>query len=172
MQEAVIRLGVPGDLTSLVRIYNHYVENSHVTFDTKPFDVAERTPWLARFGPTGPYQLFVAESASRAVGYACSTPFKEKPAYSISVETTVYLDPECVGRGLGRRLCEALLEALGRTEVHGAYAAIALPNPASIALHERLGFRAVGTLQEVGRKFGKLWSVAWYERRLGSAGES
>jgi phosphinothricin acetyltransferase len=136
-----------------------------VTFDIEALEVEQREGWFDQFTTIGPHQLFVACNPGRVVGYACSTPFKSKAAYDISVETAVYLEPESIRAGLGRRLYTTLLEALRGAQVHGAYAAIALPNPASVALHERLGFRYVGTLHEVGRKFGKLWSVAWYERR-------
>ena len=93
-------------------------------------------------------------------------PFKKKAAYAVAVETSVYLHPDAAGQGLGERLYRALLSALEPTEVLGAYAIIALPNPRSIRLHERLGFRRVGTLTDVGKKFGRLVSVAYFELRL------
>jgi phosphinothricin acetyltransferase len=161
-----IRVGRPDDLPRLVEIYNHYVESSHVTFDTTRFQAAEREPWFGQFQAAGRYRLWVAADAQRILGYACSTPFKPKSAYAISVETTIYMDAGRCGAGVGTRLYRVLLESLTGCDIHGAYGAIALPNPASEALHRRLGFRPVGTLQEVGRKFDKLWSVAWYEKRI------
>lgn len=163
----VIRPGRHEDLSSLVRIYNHYVSSSHVTFDTQPFSVEEREPWFGQFASSGPYRLVVAERAGEVIGYASSTPFKDKAAYAISVETAIYLDPECLGLGVAYRLYTVLLESLESEDVHRAYAAIALPNPASVSVHEKLGFEHVGTLTQAGRKFGKLWDIAIWEKRIG-----
>ena len=99
------------------------------------------------------------------VGYASSTSFKPRPAYSTSVETTVYLDREQTGNGFGRLLYGDLLEQLIHEEsVHRAYGGVALPNPASVALHQRLGFVHVASYHEVGYKFGKYWDVDWFEK--------
>jgi len=87
--------------------------------------------------------------------------------YDTSIETSVYLVPESVGRGAGSRLYEELFKALEGEAVHRAYAGIALPNPASIALHERFGFKRVAHFTEQGRKFERYWDVAWYEKPLG-----
>ena len=91
---------------------------------------------------------------------------EDRAAYDVAVETSVYLAPDACGRGLGRRLYEALFDELDGAGLHGAYGGIALPNDASVRLHEALGFRRVGIYEEVGRKFGRYWSVAWYEKRL------
>jgi len=159
-----IRPADPRDFPAVLAIYNHYIVHSHVTFDVRPFDSSEREVWFAQFAGTGRSRLFVADDAPGLAGYACSTPFRPKPAYGTSVETTVYVHPECTGRGIGRLLYEPLLQALGTEDVHRAYAVIVLPNPASIRLHVELGFRLAATLREVGRKFGKYWDVSWYER--------
>src|SRR5436305_492982 len=107
------------------------------------------------------------EADGRVLGYATSSEFKDKGAYDPSVETSVYLREDAAGRGVGGLLYEALFAALANEDVHRAYAGIALPNPASIALHERFGFRKVAHFTEVGRKFGQWWDVAWYERPVG-----
>ncbi len=168
---AEIRGGEARDLDALVRIYNHYVETTHVTFDTEPFTAESRRPWLDGFAASGRHRLLVAELGGRVVGYASSRPFKEKAAYASSVETSVYLEPASTGRGLGGPLYRRLL-ALIEVEpgVHRAYAGIALPNAASIALHERLGFRLAGTYREVGFKLGRYWDVSWYERDVSGPG--
>lgn len=85
--------------------------------------------------------------------------------YGTSVEVSVYLTPDAAGHGIGTRLYDALFTALATEDVHRAYAGIALPNAASVRLHERFGFAHVGTYGEVGRKFGRYWDVAWYEKR-------
>ena len=148
-----IRPARPDDLEQLVRILNHYILESHVTFDTEPFDVDARDAWFRTFKATGRYRLFVADDKGMVAGYASSVPLRNKPAYDTSVETSIYLDPEHTGRGIGIRLYRALLEALEEEVVHRAYAGIALPNPGSVSLHEALGFRHVGTFyREVFRR--------------------
>ncbi len=162
-----IRPAETGDLNRLVEIYNHYITETHVTFDTNPFAVGERTQWFTQFSASGPLRLLVTEVDGDVVGYASSSPFKPKPGYSTSVETTIYLDPEHTGKGLGRPLYSRLLEELrGEDSLHRAYGGVALPNPASIALHEQLGFVQVATYHEVGYKLGKFWDVSWYEKDL------
>jgi phosphinothricin acetyltransferase len=166
MASPEIRPGRVEDLDQLVRILNHYIVNSHVTFDTEPFDVTAREVWFRTFKPTGRYRLFVADDEGTVAGYASSVPLRAKPAYDTSVETSIYLDPDHTGRGLGIRLYRALLDALEHEDVHRAYAGIALPNPGSVSLHEALGFRHVGTFDEAGRKLDRYWSMGWWERHF------
>ncbi|MEU8944606.1 N-acetyltransferase family protein [Streptomyces sp. NPDC048489] len=111
-------------------------------------------------GPAG------AGPAGRILGYATSSGFRPKAAYATSVEVSVYLAPGAGGRGVGTLLYEALFRALAGEDLHRAYAGVAQPNEASVRLHERFGFRHVGTYREVGRKFGRYWDVAWYEKDL------
>ncbi|MFJ5777886.1 GNAT family N-acetyltransferase [Streptomyces sp. NPDC093094] len=166
--EVQVRPGVEGDLQALTDIYNHYVRETPVTFDTGALTVRERRSWLLSHPEDGPYRLMVAQDtgSQRILGYATSSPFRVKPAYSTSVEVSVYLAPQAVGRGVGTLLYKALFEALAGEDLHRAYAGVAQPNEASVRLHERFGFRHVGTYREVGRKFGRYWDVAWYEKEL------
>ncbi len=166
MDDITIRHCAPGYYDAVVDIYNHYIENSHATFDTRPYSIGERAPWFSQFSESGPNQLLVAERNGTVLGFCCSTPFNLRAAYDISVETTVYLAAEEIGQGIGKRLYEVLLQELSGIGLHGAYAGIALPNDASVNLHAALGFRKVGVYEEVGYKFGKYWSVAWYELRI------
>jgi phosphinothricin acetyltransferase len=162
-----IRRAEIDDLVTLTRIINHYVATSHITFETEPFTVAGRVEWFEHFAPTGPHQLLVAQMSEGVVGFASSSTFRSKPAYRTSVETTVYLDPEFQGRGVGTALYAALFDALRKEpQVHRAYGVIAQPNPASVALHRRLGFRLLGTLSEAGLKFGRYWDVSLYEKSV------
>ncbi|WP_033285687.1 GNAT family N-acetyltransferase [Streptomyces sp. NRRL F-525] len=170
--EVQVRPGVESDLDALTDIYNHYVRETPITFDTVPFAPEERRPWLLSHPEDGPYRLKVAVdgtfqgNSQRILGYATSSPYRAKPAYSTSVEVTIYLAPDAGGRGIGTLLYKALFESLADEDVHRAYAGIAQPNEASTRLHERFGFRYVGTYGEVGRKFGRYWDVAWYEKEL------
>ena len=164
---ALIRHAKDGDLDPLVRIYNHYIENTSVTFDTTPFSIPERIAWFTSFSEDGPHRLLVAEDDSEMLGFASSSPFKGRPAYDTSVETSIYLDPGVIGHGVGTALFAALLELLTADErLHRAYGGITLPNAASIALYEKFGFELVGTFREVGYKFDKYCDVAWFEKNL------
>lgn len=167
-REVQVRPGVEADLKALTDLYNHYVRETPITFDTAVFTPEERRPWLLSHPEDGPYRLKVAADADtqEILGYATSSPYRAKPAYATSVETTIYLAPHAGGRGIGSLLYKALFEALAGEDVHRAYAGIAQPNEASVRLHERFGFRHVGTYHEVGRKFGRWWDVAWYEKPL------
>lgn len=166
--EVEVRAGVESDLEALTELYNHYVRETPITFDTAVFAPEERRRWLLSHPEDGPYRLKVAvETDSQEIlGYATSSPYRAKPAYVTSVETTVYVAPHAGGRGIGTLLYGALFEALSGEDLHRAYAGIAQPNEASTRLHERFGFRYVGTYREVGRKFGRYWDVAWYEKEL------
>ncbi|MEY2244821.1 N-acetyltransferase family protein [Streptomyces sp. BF23-18] len=163
-----VRPGVAADLGALTELYNHYVRETPITFDTIVFTPEQRRPWLLSHPEDGPHRLMVATDAdSQAIlGYATSSAFRAKPAYATSVEVTVYVAPGAGRRGVGTLLYEALFSALAAEDLHRAYAGIALPNEASVRLHERFGFRHVGTYREVGRKFGRYWDVAWYEKEL------
>ncbi|WP_328386259.1 GNAT family N-acetyltransferase [Streptomyces sp. NBC_00400] len=117
------------------------------------------------FHPEGPESPESPEGA--LLGYATSSAFRPKAAYTPSVEVTVYCAPHAAGRGIGTLLYTSLFEALAGEDVHRAYAGITQPNEASTRLHTRFGFRHIGTYTEVGRKFGRYWDVAWYQKDLG-----
>jgi phosphinothricin acetyltransferase len=163
---SVVRAAQLADVPALTDLYNHYVRTSGVTFDTTPFTIEERGGWFDHYATTGPHRLLVAVEDDEVLGYASSSPFRPKPGYVTSVETSVYLRPDATGRGMGTLLYRALFDAIAQEDLHRAYAGVALPNDASVALHERLGFRALGTYVEVGRKFGRYWDVLWFERAL------
>ncbi|MFE2374556.1 GNAT family N-acetyltransferase [Streptomyces sp. NPDC059398] len=167
--EVQVRPGREADLQALTDLYNHYIRETAITFDTNVFTPEERRPWLLSHPEDGPHRLLVAQEvpSARILGYATSSAFRPKAAYATSVEVTVYCAPAAAGRGIGTMLYGALFEALTEEDVHRAYAGITLPNEASAALHARFGFTPVGTYREVGRKFGTYHDVAWYEKELG-----
>ncbi len=162
----IVRDGVLDDLRALTEIYNHYVVYTPATFDLEPFTVGDRREWFDHYATDGRYRLLVAVDSDGILGYATSSRFRAKAAYDTSVETTVYCGPNAVGRGVGIALYRRLFEVLATEDLHRAYAGIALPNDASVALHRKLGFAPVGTYREVGRKFGTYWDVQWFERDL------
>lgn len=163
---AAVRPARPDDLPAIVGIYNHYIVHTPVTFDLDPVTVDERRAWFGQFADNGRHRLFVAEQDGHVVGYAGAHQFRAKAAYDTTAETTIYLAPGSTGHGIGRALYAALFDALAAEDVHMLVAGITLPNDASVALHERFGFRLAGVFHEVGRKFGRYWDVGWYEREL------
>lgn len=168
-----IRPARSDDLNQLVQIYNHYVTETHVTFDTEPFAVNERIQWFNQFEAAGPHRLLVAEEDADILGYASSAIFKPRAAYSTSVETTIYLEPKQLGKGIGFQLYGDLIDQLVAEEaVHRAYGGVALPNDASVSLHEKLGFEHVASYHEVGFKFDKFWDVNWYEKDVSGHGKT
>jgi phosphinothricin acetyltransferase len=163
-----VRPAIEDDLAAINDLYNHYVAESHVTFDVEPVSMEARRAWFGEH-PGGRHRVFVAEDAGRLIGFASSSRLRPKPGYLTSIETSVYVAADATGRGAGTRLYETLFKAVEGEDVHRAYAGIALPNPGSIALHEKFGFKRVAHFTEQGRKFGRYWDVAWFERPLGRA---
>ena len=166
VEGVIVRDAVEDDLARLTEIYNHYVINTAITFDLEPYTPEERRPWLEQFSTSGRHRLLVAEQGGLIVGYAGSHQFRDRAAYDTTVETTIYCAPDATGRGIGSLLYGALFEALADEDLHLAVAGTTVPNPASIALHERSGFTSAGLMHQVGRKFGRYWDVAWYEKLL------
>lgn len=166
----VIRDFQPADIEALTALYNQYISETTITFDLHPYTVPERQEkWMSHYATSGRHRLLVAESNEQVIGYASSSQLRVKAAYDTSVETSIYLLAEAQGRGLGSQLYGALFELLQEADVHRAYAGITLPNDPSIAIHQKFGFKQVGLFQEVGRKFGKYWDVAWFEKEIPDA---
>ena len=162
----MIRAAAEADLGGLNDVYNEYVRTTHYTFDVEPMTIEARHEWFGHYGAAGRHRVLVAARDGAVIGYTTSSRYRPKPAYETSVETSVYLAPDATGVGIGKRLYEELFQLLAHEDVHRAYAGIALPNPASLALHERFGYRKVAHFTEQGRKFGRYWDVAWFEKAL------
>ena len=166
LMPATIRSATLSDLPALTEIYNHYIAHTTITFDLQPFEPDDRRAWFDDHSSTGRHRLLVAEEeGSGILGYATTSRWRPKAAYDTTVESSVYCRPDAVGRGIGGTLYSALFESIGGEDVHRIVAGISQPNPASVALHLRFGFRQVGTFSSVGRKFGRYWDVAWFERK-------
>ena len=169
-KKITIRNGIITDLEMIVPIYNYYIENTAITFETQTFDTARCQIWFDQFKPAGPHRLLVIETEAGVIGYCCSTKFKDRQAYQTLVETSIYLDPHQVGRGFGALLYRALFDELKQEiSLHRAYAGITMPNPASVALHKKLGFKQVGLFEQVGYKRDRFWDVTMYENPLDSS---
>jgi phosphinothricin acetyltransferase len=172
MDALVVRPAVLSDLPALTDIYNHYVINTTITFDLRPFAPEERRPWFEEHAG-GRHRLLVASPTDdrdgAILGYATTSRWRPKAAYETTVEASVYCRADAIGRGVGTELYGALFEAIGNEDINRIVAGISLPNPASVALHERFHFRQVGVFTGVGRKLGRYWDVAWFERALSLA---
>lgn len=163
--EFVIRPAVEADLSDIAAIYEHEIANSIATFDLEPPDSSYWHEKLAGNHP-GDHLLVAVDGDGDVVGYAYSWSFRPRPAYSLTRETSIYLDPSVRGKGIGRVLYPALLDTMSDSGVHTAVALVALPNPGSIRLHEHCGFEQVGQMREVGYKFDNWISVAWFQKML------
>jgi phosphinothricin acetyltransferase len=159
---ARIRLATPADAAAIAAIYRPYVEGSRISFEEVAPDSDEMTRRIA--SPLHPW--LVAEADERLAGFASSAPYHRRPAYRWTAETSIYCAADAQGGGLGRALLTALLELLKRQGYVTAIGAIAMPNPASVALHERLGFAPAGTYRGVGFKLGRWTDVALWQKDL------
>jgi len=156
--ELLIRYATPADAPAIAAIYNHEVENETSTFDLVPRTVADQVAWQG--ARSGAFGVFVAESEGEVVGFGALSPYKERPAYSTTVEDSVYVRRDQAGKGIGRAILNHLLETAADGGFHAVMARITTLSEASIALHQALGFSLVGVEREVGRKFGKWLDVA------------
>ena len=166
MSRAVIRAATADKAAGINAVYNPYIRDSATTFETIEWTEDDRRRWFRERAGNPRWPVFAAIEAGRVIGFASASAFDPRGAYETSVKTSVFLIPDAVGQGLGRRLYDALFAALAGAEVHRAYALVAAPNPASAALHLGCGFAQVSTLNEVGRKFGRYHDVMWFEKRL------
>lgn len=159
----MIRFTRPEDAEQIATIYNHYVLNTSITFESQPVD---NDTMASRIASVSEAELpwLVAEDADRIVGYAYATPWRSRAAYRRSVEVTVYLHRDARGRGLGSDLYRALFKSLEQQSIHVAIGGIALPNAASVKLHENFGMKKVAHFEEVGFKFDRWIDVGYWQR--------
>lgn len=150
------------DAPAIAAIYNHFVLNTSISFEEQAVPASEMAQRIADVQATG-LPWLVAEQDGIVLGYAYATKWRVRNAYRFSVETTVYLAPDSAGRGIGTTLYGALLERLRAGGYHLAIGGIALPNPASVALHEKLGFEKVAQFREVGLKFDRWTDVGYWQ---------
>ncbi len=161
----LIRLAREEDAATIASIYRHYVDRTPISFEDSPPDAAEMKRRILGERP-GYHPWFVAEEGERLLGYAASSPFRSRSAYRWTVETGIYLAADAGGRGIGRELLTTLLGVLERQGYVAAIGAIALPNEASVALHEKLGFAPAATYRDTGFKLGAWRTVQVFARDL------
>lgn len=159
--DTILRDAIPEDGAAIAAIYNHYVISTAVSMEFEAVDAAAMGDRIAEVHAAGLPWLVLLRDGS-LLGYAYASRWRARPGYRHAVETSVYLAPQHRGGGLGRRLYRALLARLPH-DVHAVIGGIALPNPASVALHERLGFRQVACFEQVGRKFGEWVDVGYWQ---------
>ncbi len=152
------------DAEAIQRIYAPIVLQTVISFEEVPPTVREMAERIE--ATTAGYPFLAAESEEGVIGYAYAGPHRSRPAYRWSVDVTAYVTETLRSQGVGRRLYEVLLAKLSAQGFHAAFARIALPNPASIALHEALGFRPVGVYREVGFKFDRWHDVGRWQKLL------
>ncbi len=162
----MIRAVTATDCDAIARIYNHYVLTTVVSFEEQAVATAQIAERIAAVQTAG-LPWLVAEEDGRVVGYAYASKWHARSGYRFTVESTVYLAANATGRGTGSRLYDALLVAVRQTGAHVVMATIALPNPASVALHEKLGFVKVGHLGEIGFKLERWIDIGYWQRTFG-----
>ncbi|MET0883878.1 MAG: N-acetyltransferase family protein [Acidimicrobiales bacterium] len=164
-----IRRATVDDAEAIRAIYNAEVTGSTVTFDLVPRTAQEQVAWLVE--RSGAYAVLVAEDENGTVlGFASLSPFRERPAYSTTVEDSVYVGRDRRGGGVGGALLEELVVTATAHGFHTVIARIVGGHDASIALHQKAGFDVVGTEREVGRKMGRWLDVVVMQRLLGDGG--
>ena len=163
-----LRAATSQDAAAISEIYAPYVSASNVSFETEPPSAREMKVRIEAGRGLYPW-LVLEDEAGGLAGYAYATTFRVRAAYRFTVETSVYLSPRHQGLGLGRRLYQALLTTLEAQGFTQAIAAIALPNPPSVRLHEAVGFVAAGRYAKIGFKLGGWHDVGLWQRALAPA---
>jgi len=152
------------DASQVCGIYNEYVANSTVTFEEEPVTPEEMRARIDKITLTYPWIVY--EEEGKIIGYSYGRMWRDRSAYKFSVETGTYLRGDSTGRGIGTRLKRELLDQLRERSFHTVISGIALPNPASVALNEKFGFKKIAHLKEVGFKHGKWIDVGYWQLML------
>jgi L-amino acid N-acyltransferase YncA len=156
-----IRNAVESDAQAICDIYNGYVLGTTITFEQQAVAVPDMASRIR--GTGAEYPWFVADSDAGILAYAYATRWRSRAAYDRTVESTIYVRSDATGSGIGFPLYLALLEELRAREIHAVVGCIALPNPGSVAFHEKCGFRKVAHFPEVGRKFDRWVDVGFWQ---------
>ena len=159
-----IRLANRADAEAIAAIYNHEATRERTTMDLRPRSVAEQREWLAE--RSGAHSVIVAVLEDSVAGFASLSPYRTRPGYNTSVESSVFVRRDSLRQGIGRALLDRLVELAAEHGFHTMIARIAGENVASVELHKRCGFQLVGVEREVGRKFGRWLDVTVMQRLL------
>ena len=162
--ELAIRPACPTDAEAIACIYNQGIEDRVATLETELRSAAERREWLVTRGPR--YPVLVAEHAGDVVAWASLNRFNPRAAYDHVADLSIYVERGWRGRGVGRRLLQALVDLAPTLDYHKIVLATFPFNPAGVALYERVGFRSVGVYREQGRLDGAWVDILIMERLL------
>ncbi len=162
----IVRPAASSDIGAILDVYSHYINNTTVTFE-------EEVPSAGQFRMRceeimTEYPFLVCQDGSHIAGYAYAHRHQSRSAYKYSAELSVYLRPHYTGLGIGRVLCEAIIELLKLQNVQTVYSAVSLPNDASCALHRSLGFEPAGLWRNTGRKKERWIDIQWFELVIGN----
>lgn len=157
----MIREVRPDDAAQIAGIYNRYILETTISFETQPLSAEDMRKRIEEISSYFPY--LVAENNGKLIGYCYAHPWKERAAYCKTLETTIYLASEAKGKGLGARLMTQLIKECRNRGYHVLIACITAENEESCRFHERLGFKKVSHFEQVGQKFGRWLDVADYE---------
>jgi phosphinothricin acetyltransferase len=160
----MIRSASPADADAIAEIYNHYILQSVISFEEETVSGRDMLGRMAEIQQNYPWLVY--EEDGVIAGYAYATPWKNRSAYRYAVETTIYVDTAKLGKGIGARLYEPLLQDLRSRDLHIVMAGIALPNDGSVAIHEKFGFVKVAHYREIGRKFDRWVDVGYWQLML------
>jgi L-amino acid N-acyltransferase YncA len=158
----MIRDAIEGDSQAIAEIYNYYIENTAISFEEKAVSGNDIQSRIASVQDAG-LPWLVAVEGDAVVGYAYGTKWKERSAYRFAVEASVYLSSQAHGRGLGVSLYETLFSKLTEAGIKTVIGGITLPNPASVALHEKMGMKKVAHFERVGFKFNQWHDVGYWQ---------
>lgn len=164
MNVGSVRLATPDDARAISEIYAPIVRHTAVSFELDPPSAEQMAARIRQTLAQFPWVVF--QEAGRVVGYAFANAFRDRAAYRWCAEVAVYVEPQWHRRGIARHLYASLFDLLDLQGYRVLYAVIALPNPASLALHERMGFRNVALLPATGYKLGRWSDVAWMQHEL------
>jgi phosphinothricin acetyltransferase len=164
VSEYAFREASEEDQRAIMDIYNDAVLHSTATFDLDPWTWEEQQRWFQEHRP--PYAVFVARQGDTVAGWGSLSPFRPRPGYRFTAEDSIYVHKDFRGRGIGAALLELLVGAASRRQFHSVMALIDGDNAVSVHLHERFGFRQVGTFREVGFKFGRWLDVVHMQRMV------
>lgn len=161
-EKLIIRTAEIYDLTEILEIYNYEVQNGVATFDLEPKTLEEIRAWFDAHNVDN-HPLIVAELGGCVAGYASLSSYRDKEAFKSTVELSIYIAPDCRGRGIAAKLMEKILDMARRdASIHNVVSVITSQNKASSRLHEKFGFTFCGTMPEVGIKFGRKLGIDNY----------
>lgn len=160
----MIREVIIDDAEQICNIYNHYIANTDVTFEEEILNTSDMETRISEVTKTLPWLVYTQDG--KVIGYAYASKWKSRVAYKFSVESTVYVSVQEVTKGLGTKLYKALIKELKNRNIHCVIGGIALPNPKSCGLHEKLGFIKVAQFPEVGFKFNKWIDVGYWQLNI------